>query len=218
MESEIRNAVMVGVVLIALSVVILIAFTVFGVARNTASDGSQNIQTMVSNFSDIDFKGYEDTDVLGSDVLNAISTYKNKDLAILVHTSKMDLANALASRTQDRYILYFNDMPLINYGAILSTNSSSYDIIDTNKVPKNTRLAMGSHKKDNIVENSSGQGLMTDGIFCRDNNGNVIKDLELGPVKTSGMTEYINPSTHFNSRLLRNYNDEIIGICFIELN
>ena len=79
-------------------------------------------------------------------------------------------------------------------------------------------MAIGSHKKDNIVENPNGQGLMTEGIFCRDDDGKIIKDLELGSVKTSGMTEYINPSTRFNSRLLRNYNDEIIGICFIEFN
>ena len=209
---------MIGVVLIALSVVILIGFTAFSIASNTASEGSQNIQTLVSDFSDIEFKAYENTEVLGRDILNIFTVYKDENLAILIHTNKMSSGDVVLSRMSDRYVLYYNDKPFVNLWGILSTNSSSSDLIDTNKVEKNTRLSIGSHKKDNLYDNPSGMGLMTDGVFCIDNNGIVIKDKDIGALKSKGTIEYINPASRFDSILLRNYNNEIIGICFIELN
>lgn len=218
MESEVRNAVMVGVVLIALSVVILIGFAAFSIARNTASDGSQNIQNMVSDFSDIEFKTYDDVEVLGRDVLNTFTVYKNDNLAILIHTNKMNSKDVVVSRTSDRYILYYEELPFINLGSILSIDSSSYDIKDTNKIEKNTRLSIVAHKKENLYDSPNGSGLMSDGLFCIDNEGKIIKDDDLGSLKTKGTCEYINPTTRFNSRLVRDYNNEIIGLCFLELD
>ena len=54
MDSEVRNATMVGVVLIALAAVILLSFGVFSMVKGTANEGVVENQSAVNNFVNLD--------------------------------------------------------------------------------------------------------------------------------------------------------------------
>lgn len=216
---------MIGVVLIALSVVILIGFMAFGIAKTTVSDGSSEVQKLVADFNEDEFSMYDEKEVLGRDVLSVFKTYKDDSLAIFIHTIKMDNINVKISNLTDRHIQFYDKIPYVNYGSIISIDSSSSDIEDTILVKKNEPISdvlrgnMNSivYPEPTLKNSSNGSGIILDGLFCVDDNGIIITDKSISDFSKTGTVEFINPKNRFDSKLVRNYNNEIVGLMFFEI-
>ena len=131
MDSEVRNATMVGVVLIALAAVILLSFGVFSMVKGTANEGVVENQSAVNNFVNLEIETYNDKIVTGRDVLSLLRS--NEDLSIFVHTSKMSEGKYL-SLDKDLSVQCMNDLAYVNYGTLLTlSGGGSIDELQTIK-------------------------------------------------------------------------------------
>ena len=210
MESPVRNSIIIGVVLIALSIVIILCFSAFSISKGTANEGVVESQSAVNNFESINYNQFEDKIVTGRDVISIFRTLNDKTLSIFVHTKKMEEGKNLSLKN-DRYIQYCNSIPYVNYGAILS-NGSSTDIEDLILVRKNDNVPSG----DDSLYLKEGR-VNTEGSYCIDSNGKIYEDNSVGDWRNNSAVEYIDENTKFDANLIYDISGEIIGICFTQI-
>ena len=118
MERPTSNAVMIGVVLMALAAVIGLFWGVFTLSKTTINDGTTNVQEKIMQFEDLNWETYDDKEVLGREILSLHTTSTYDDIAILVHTVRMN-DGVVISKDNDRYVQFYKGEPYVNYGAIL---------------------------------------------------------------------------------------------------
>ena len=209
MEKPMSNAVMIGVVLMALAAVIGLCWGVFSLAKTTVVDGTTNVQENIMKFEDLNWETYDDKEVLGREILALHSTSTYDDIAILVHTTRMK-NDIVISKDNDRYIQYYNGEPYVNYGAILGVLGADR-IEDMNEYLLESGTAL--RERANTLEHKAGS-IYTDAVLCRDDMGYVTKDDSITALKRDGTIEYINEKTTFDSMLIYDVSGAVVGVLF----
>ena len=208
MDSEVRNATMVGVVLIALAAVILLSFGVFSMVKGTANEGVVENQSAVNNFVNLEIETYNDKIVTGRDVLSLLRS--NEDLSIFVHTSKMSEGKYL-SLDKDLSVQCMNDLAYVNYGTLLTlSGGGSIDELQTIKAGDDLTTFDNSLLLVNGVVKSSG-------AYVVDDNGMLVQNREIGACKNNSTVEYIDVNSKFEANLIKDITDTIIGVCFTQM-
>ena len=171
MERPTSNAVMIGVVLMALAAVIGLFWGVFTLSKTTINDGTTNVQEKIMQFEDLNWETYDDKEVLGREILSLHTTSTYDDIAILVHTVRMN-DGVVISKDNDRYVQFYKGEPYVNYGAILGVLGTDR-IEDMNEYLLEKGTAV--RKSEDSLEQKAG-AIYTDAVLCRDDLGYVTKD------------------------------------------
>jgi hypothetical protein len=86
MENEVSSISKLGIVLIALAVLIGLAFGIFQISKGTANTGVNDVQEQLDSVSASTYTTYDQTTITGTMVRSAISDFEGKNTAILVAT------------------------------------------------------------------------------------------------------------------------------------
>jgi hypothetical protein len=84
MENEVSSISKLGIVLIALAVLIGLAFGIFQISKGTANSGVNDVQEKLDGVSASTYTTYDQTTITGTMVRSAISDFEGKSCAILV--------------------------------------------------------------------------------------------------------------------------------------
>lgn len=209
MERPTSNAVMIGVVLMALAAVIGLFWGVFTLSKTTINDGTTNVQEKIMQFEDLNWETYDDKEVLGREILSLHTTSTYDDIAILVHTVRMN-DGVVISKDNDRYVQFYKGEPYVNYGAILGVLGNDR-IEDMNEYLLEKGTAV--RKSEDSLEQKAG-AIYTDAVLCRDDLGYVTKDDSVTALKRDGTIEYINEKTTFDSMLIYDVSGAVVGVLF----
>lgn len=209
MERPTSNAVMIGVVLMALAAVIGLFWGVFTLSKTTINDGTTNVQEKIMQFEDLNWETYDDKEVLGREILSLHTTSTYDDIAILVHTVRMN-DGVVISKDNDRYVQFYKGEPYVNYGAILGVLGTDR-IEDMNEYLLEKGTAV--RKTEDSLEQKAG-AIYTDAVLCRDDLGYVTKDDSITALKRDGTIEYINEKTTFDSMLIYDVSGAVVGVLF----
>lgn len=209
MERPTSNAVMIGVVLMALAAVIGLFWGVFTSSKTTINDGTTNVQEKIMQFEDLNWETYDDKEVLGREILSLHTTSTYDDIAILVHTVRMN-DGVVISKDNDRYVQFYKGEPYVNYGAILGVLGTDR-IEDMNEYLLEKGTAV--RKSEDSLEQKAG-AIYTDAVLCRDDLGYVTKDDNVTALKRDGTIEYINEKTIFDSMLIYDVSGAVVGVLF----
>lgn len=209
MERPTSNAVMIGVVLMALAAVIGLFWGVFTLSKTTINDGTTNVQEKIMQFEDLNWEIYDDKEVLGREILSLHTTSTYDDIAILVHTVRMN-DGVVISKDNDRYVQFYKGEPYVNYGAILGVLGTDR-IEDMNEYLLEKGTAV--RKSEDSLEQKAG-AIYTDAVLCRDDLGYVTKDDSVTALKRDGTIEYINEKTTFDSMLIYDVSGAVVGVLF----
>jgi adenosylcobinamide amidohydrolase len=209
MERPTSNAVMIGVVLMALAAVIGLFWGVFTLSKTTINDGTTNVQEKIMQFEDLNWETYDDKEVLGREILSLHTTSTYDDIAILVHTVRMN-DGVVISKDNDRYVQFYKGEPYVNYGAILGVLGTDR-IEDMNEYLLEKGTAV--RKSEDSLEQKAG-AIYTDAVLCRDDLGYVTKDDSVTALKRDGTIEYINEKTTFDSMLIYDVSGAVVGVLF----
>lgn len=208
MHSEVRNATMVGIILMALAAVILLSFGVFSMVKGTANDGVVENQSVVNNFVNLEVETYNDKIVTGRDVLSLLRS--NEDLSIFINTPKM-MEGKYLSLDKDLSVQYMNDLPYVNYGTLLTlSGGATIDELQTIKAGDDLTYF------DNTLILSNGV-VKSAGAYVVDDNGMLIQNREFGACKNDSTVEYIDINSKFEANLIKDITDTIIGVCFTQM-
>lgn len=210
LEKEVRNAIILGVVLILLSAVIILGFSVFSIAKGKSNEGIVENQKVVSDFQNLVYTQYDDKIVMGRDIMSIFKSMRDQSFSIFVNLKSLEEGKSVSVKNI-RYVQFYDKLPYVNYGVILSLSPGG-DIEDTIKVDKNDNLSI---QDDNMTFKDG--VLYTEGSFCLDSNGRLIYDNSVGDWKKSGSAEFIDENSKFNSNLIEDITGEVVGICFTQL-
>lgn len=87
MENSLKGLTLAAGIIIT-CIIISLGFYVAREARDTASNGTGQINKLQAEFADTSKTMYDGTEVSGSEVLNVIRKYSDETFGILVHTNK----------------------------------------------------------------------------------------------------------------------------------
>lgn len=206
MQSEVRNATMVGVVLIALAAVILISFGVFSIAKGVSNEGMTENQDAVNNFVNLEMETYNDKIVTGRDVMSLLRS--NEELSIFINTPKM-LEGKYLSLDKDLNVQYMNDLPYVNYGTLLDLNGGTEEL-------QTVKAGEGLIYFDNTLLLDNGC-VKSAGAYVVDDRGMLIQNREIGACKNDSAVEYIDINSRFEAYLIKDIIGTIIGVCFTQM-
>ena len=219
MQSEISNGTMLGIVLIALAVIIALGFGIFQIAKGTANEGVTKVQTNLTNVQASEFNDYDQTIVTGTQVKSALSNFEGKPVAILISTAAWSrvgdgtgdytgFAGSATPADKGMYVVSIGDeddgKSFINYNAVLANAEAEGDS------PVESGVA------GEAITYQNGKYLATGG-FLVEEGGKIVFYNNIGDMNKSGMTEYINPGSKFNSSLIVDSSGTPIGILFEQL-
>ena len=206
---------MLGIVLIALAVIIALGFGIFQIAKGTANEGVTKVQTNLTNVQASEFNDYDQTIVNGTQVKSALSNFEGKPVAILISTAAWsrvvdddDFAGSATPADKGMYVVSIGDeddgKSFINYNAVLANAEAEGDS------PVESGVA------GEAITYQNGKYLATGG-FLVEEGGKIVFYNNIGDMNKSGMTEYINPGSKFNSSLIVDSSGTPIGILFEQL-
>jgi hypothetical protein len=84
MENEVSSISKLGIVLIALAVLIGLAFGIFQISKGTANTGVNNVQEQLDSVSASTYTTYDQTTITGTMVRSAVNDFEGKSCAILI--------------------------------------------------------------------------------------------------------------------------------------
>lgn len=208
MHSEIRNATMVGVVLMALAAVILISFGVFSIVKGTANEGVVSNQDAISNFVNSSMEEYNDKVVTGRDVLSLLE--KNEELSIFINTNRMKVGK-IVSQNKDLNVQFCGGKAYANYGTLMSLAGSETETLQN--IPANT--ALSEFEDTFLLEEGV---IFTEGFYCLTHDGLLVQNNDIGNCRKNGTVEYIDINSKFDSNLIKDLSGIIVGVLFTQVS
>jgi len=210
MGEEISRGANLGVILIALAVVIGLAFSIFSIAKGTANEGVTKMQTTMSNVQASELKDYDQTVVTGTQVKSALENFEGKSVAILIATKAIQEdttgKNFAGSRQFNKIPkVKINNVPFINYNALLKGAAA----IDT------TNGKITGEGTSPALTMDNGKYVAKDGFAVH--NGAVVFYNSVSDINKSGMSEYINAGSKFDANLVIDNSGTVIGIVFTQI-
>ena len=211
MEKEISNGAMLGIVLIALAVIIALGFGIFSIGKGTANEGVNKVQDQLMNVQASEFTDFDQKIVTGTQVKSALSNFEGKTVAILIGTSALREAvegDATYNGSNEKTL---DSLPILS-GWTMSTVGSELNDCQVNY---NALLKIEKDSMEFIPD--SGKYKFT-GTFVVTEGGAVQYYNSIGDINKTGMTEYINPGSKFNSNLIEDASGTIVGIMLNQLS
>lgn len=242
MEKEISNGAMLGIVLIALAAIIGLGFGVFAIAKGTANEGVTNVQENLGAVGNSAFTDFDQKIVTGTQVMSAVQNFEGKPVAILVSTiATKDAASKGASElhagagVEQAYDTKGKAVPgIIAYAteANMETGGAgTYKIYGKNSTDpiagasfiNYNALLNGVMNGSNFDTSKTGKMYFDSNCFrtvegYSTDSGKVQFNNITGNMSKSGMMEYVPSGARFQSYLIKDASNTIMGIAFEQLN
>ncbi len=199
MEDGIIKNILIGIALAIVAVVIIIAFSIFSTAKNTANDGVVGVQDALGAMSDSIYNDFDQKTIAGTQVLSAYNQMNGKPIAIIVKTCKGNWVNYNAlvapftttttSQTASPFQSLAKDAASKQYQSSVSYFDKTSSGVEINLVLS----ADADVSKRTVMYN------------------NVVTDMT-----KSGNSNFITSTAKFNAYLIKDPGDTVIGIVFIQ--
>lgn len=90
MGGDISDGAKIGIGLVLLVAIVAIVMALLKMIKNQANNGSTALQDSFDKVSESEFDGYDNVEKTGTDVMAAVKIFQDRQVAILVHTTKTD--------------------------------------------------------------------------------------------------------------------------------
>lgn len=170
--------------------------TVVYMAYSWFTSGSEKLGDQVNSLDSSAYSQYDDKQVTGTDVLTALKTYRDSDVAIFIDNGKLGSG----------YSSTATDATTKNYCALAidkteDSSTNTYDVALNNQAGK-WYIGSSGNKGD---------------IDFDDNTGMSKRNTNFSPTQTKGSTydkAYVSQKANFYSNLVYDSEDEVCGILF----
>lgn len=214
--SEMSDGVKIAIAIIIICILIAIVFGIIRFVKAQTDEGTTNLEETVLAVGETEMDQYDNTVRSGSQVMSYIQLNMNRDVAVTVHTRKNPAG--------------------VNYGrllkgtvpgtptAILSGFVPNYDTAETNGVIWNAGSSTapeapagpgGTAQPGNAGPLSIVPGVPT-AYVAGGFDDNIKHNVNLIATRKSGHVDYIRPTAKFNSYLIRDIGDQVVGVVFIQ--
>ena len=185
--SLVKSAVVIMVLLLAIGVVIFLAF----LGLNAANRGGDNLAANLGTLDRRAFESYNNTQVNGTAVMNAIGRFRDQPVAVIVRTrmNGTDVATGAHAAT--------------NYAARLGPNAPGHG---WGAAGGGFNLAGGWLADQGIFRPGIGAAAMTVERDVQFNNTN--------QAQNPASPNFINPNGNFRAALIIDINEQVIGVVF----
>lgn len=188
MTEDLSVTVRIGVTVTLVAALVATVLSLMVVATTMLTNGQSTLQSGVDRVSLQQYEVYNGGSQSGTDVRAAISLYSGQDIAILVNTK------AMSSDTT-----YYNFNSLLD-GASKSSETISGISVDVYTISKPSTVAGQPHVLGTLATE----------------NGIVKFNGDTKVITAKGAKGYILDSARFNSQLIKDTNDLIVGIMFTQ--
>lgn len=191
MEGELSTGMKILLVVVLLMVIIGIVFGIFSFVTSNTEEQQGNMEGNVSAMTSSVMNKYDQTSVSGSNVMAAIQLYKEDEFVVVVQNLKQGAAgNPNGTGDGDRY--------------------GSYDL-EGGKV---TAFAASG----NETTGATVPGITNDGLTADATEGSKYRGKNLTLAKKTSSQSYIRGTAKYNSFLIRDEGQQVVGIYFIQTN
>ena len=190
MGDELGAMVRTGMTVILVAALITTVLNLMSVSDSFLNKGTANLESGVAQIDQQQYRKYDQGNVSGTGVKVAIQTYGSSDMAIVVQTK-------LAAT---------NGNKAYNYGTTLvgftaSSGATPVGNVDTSSTSNGTINAQVG--ASNYV-----------GEYAYDATSKLMRYLDTRNLTQTGTEEYIRESARFESYLIKNASEDIVGIFF----
>lgn len=202
MSGDISDSAKVGIGVLLLCFLIGIVFNVFTMVRSTATKGTNQLQGSMNQMVDATYAAYDNETVFGTSVLNAIATYGQDKMCIVVDNTKSTSNN-----------LQFQPKPT----PVNPTGSNYKSDGATGNTGPQQAYYYGYQATGIKVENDV--SYITGSLVLDSNNSGSSasggRSLDSSPTKELGVVStYVNTQNRYASYLIKDSTAQIIGIYF----
>jgi hypothetical protein len=229
MSEDVSATMRVGITVILVAALVATVLNLMVMSNSLLSGGQSTLQSGIDSVSQQEFAGFNNVRVTGTQVQTALSLFQGRDIAIVIQTK------ALKGITQAGTGL--------NYGALLTKDGQAAAAnkpeelkYDEGTKKANTNNLVTNGKETNIVGataktafpvtfgstgniaavQQAGDAFYRGALYSE--NGLVQANYETGGTTQLGNAQYILSSARFNSVLIKDNSDAIIGILFTQID
>lgn len=203
MNEDLSATIRTGVTVVIVAALVSTVLSLMVVAQTILTAGQGTLQSGVDRVSLQQYEVYNGGSQSGTDVKAAVALYSSQDIAILIHTKAMDATN--------RELYY-------NFNSMLSnpngTNPEQMVGQEKTESVGGAQVKCYTGNKSSFVTVVQGQPYV---LGCLSTENGVVRfngDVKI--LTTKGSNCYILDSARFNSQLIKDKNDLIIGIMFTQ--
>lgn len=215
MEREISSGAMLGIVLLALAAVIGLGFGVFAITKGVANEGTVNVQDSLGTVSNQVFLDYDQKIVTGQQVQSAIKSFEGKPYAVLISTRGMQ-ADGKIIPGHKAYTFQVDvageKFDFVNYNAVLAKSAGSVAVNQTSGSTEGDKIRGAGDAT--VLELDNGTIYTKEGFLAK--KGNIVFDKETAGIYKTGNAEYLATSTKFQTYLIKDKSENIMGIVAIQ--
>ena len=231
MSEDVSATMRVGITVILVAALVATVLNLMVMSNSLLSGGQSTLQSGIDSVSQQEFAGFNNVRVTGTQVQTALSLFQGRDVAIIIQTKALKSVTPTTSNVG------------LNYGALLTSDGQAaasnkpaelkYDE-DTKRANNNNLVNSG--KETNIVGataktaypvafgssgnlaavQKAGDAFYRGALYSE--NGLVQANYETGGTTQLGNAQYILNSARFNSVLIKDNSDAIIGILFTQID
>lgn len=237
MSEDVSATMRVGITVILVAALVATVLNLMVMSNSLLSGGQSTLQSGIDSVSQQEFAGFNNVRVTGTQVQTALSLFQGRDIAILVQTK----AIADISKSTNQVALNYGALLTTN-GQAASNNKPVEIKYKESSTPGGQGTAEGNNdliestKKLNVVgataksafpvefgsaDNLAAVQKQGDAVYrgaLYSENGLVQSNYDMGGTTQLGNAQYILPSARFNSVLIKDNSDAIIGILFTQIN
>lgn len=179
--------------------VVLVIGAVVGVvymAYSWFTSGTEKLGDQVNSLDSSAYSQYDDKQCTGTDVLTALKTYRDSDVAIFIDNGKCGAGYALDATSAN-----VKNYCALAVGAAVDSGTNTYDISLNNQEGK-WFIGTGTDKSDIDFDNTAGMAK---------------RNTNFSPTQTKGSTyekAYVSQKANFYSNLVYDSEGEVCGIMF----
>ncbi len=188
-----------GVTLLIVVAFISALIIIFSTSKNTANDGVVQLQSTISALNDSVYDDYDQKIVSGIQVKSAYNQMNGNPVAIIVKTCKGDwvdynaIISPFSTTTKTQSAAPFTGLTKDATTKQYTSSVSSFD-----KTSAGTETSL-------VLSNAADSAKQT-----------VLYNTVITEMSKNGATNYISPTAKFNSYLVKDAGDSVIGIVFIQ--
>lgn len=191
MSEDISSAIRVGVTVILVAALVAVVLNLMVVSQSILGSGLSTLQSGTNQVILQQFAKYDQKNVTGIEVKSAVTLYQGQDIAVIIRTNMCQDGGS--------------NPWAWNYGALLEGASAP-----DGKTGSKITSSMSSDKKTgNSYYTKNLQIDATTGVI---KHNSCTKNLTL-----TGSSEFILETAHFQSELIKDSTDTIVGILFTQI-
>lgn len=200
MNEDLSATIRTGVTVVIVAALVSTVLSLMVVAQTILTAGQGTLQAGVDRVSLQQYEVYNGGSQSGTDVKAAVALYSSQDLAVIIHTKSMA------------------DGEYYNFNSLLSnpsgTNTEQAAFQESTEAVGGAQVKVRKGQKSAVVQDIQGQPYVLGALATT--NGVVQFHGDVKILTTKGSNCYILDSARFNSQLIKDKNDLIIGIMFTQ--